>query len=115
MTGFDSNRYIQDILSEQEIANLESFNANPVMKEAVRKVLLLPLYYQGTFQKGKPANPMWNFMMGLVGSDAKATPEEIGRYAKIQYEGISAVEVAFDRISNFQKIEKVALGENPAR
>lgn len=99
---FDVNAFLREILTEVEIQQLEAFNANPAMKEAVRKVLLCPLYYQGVLQKGKSPNPLWNFLVGFVNSDAKLTDEQVGRYTKVQVEGINQVEVAFDRIADFK-------------
>ena len=114
MKGFDTNKHIREILSEGEIQQLEAFNQNPMMQEAVRKVLLLPIYSMGTLQKGKPANPQWNFALGFVSSDSKLKDDEVGRYLKIQNEGITAIQVAFERLAQFRASDEISPKENPA-
>ena len=103
---FDGNTYLRQILSDAEIQQLQAFNANPLMKEAVRKVLLMPIYYQGTLQGGQPPNPLFNFALGFVSSNSGLTDEQAGRYLKVQAEGINAVEIAFNRISEFQAVSE---------
>ena len=98
---FDHKELIKDILTEDELRQLEFFNMNPVMKRAVRKVLLLPVYYQGVLQKGKEPNPIWNFALQFANSDPKLTDEQVGRFTRVQADAINQVEIAFDRIGEF--------------
>lgn len=113
---FDGSKLLKEVLSEGEIRQLEAFNANPAMKEAVKKVLLLPIYSQGVLEAGKSViNPHFNFALGLVASDVKLTDEQVGRYLKVQAEGIHAVQAAFERISQFIAEERSSEEINEAR
>ena len=98
---------VREILSEGEVQQLGTLENNPELKEALRKLLLFPIYYSGTLQKGESINPMVNWLFGLVAKrdGATATDEQIGRDLRIQHAAVNLVEFAFDEIAKFKVFE----------
>src|SRR3990167_8331136 len=102
---------LDEILDDQERLAIQMFYDNVVQREAVRKVLLAGVYQNGTLKKGKPANPLNNFTLGLIANkvELKLTNEQIGEHLAAQWEGMSIVELAFSNLAKFQRDEpKVA-------
>lgn len=112
------NDLLNNILNDIEKAELSAFVANKTMYETVRKVLLAGLYYNGTLEAGKPANPKRNFALGLVaGEDAKYNSnEQIGAHLRGQMEGIRIVESAFNQMADLNAKPEQSTGKkNRAR
>lgn len=103
-------------LSNQEVEELKKFNEMPLLKEAIKKVLLAGIYYNGTLLADQPAESGRNFCFGLV-SNAELSNEIIGANLKICYEAIRIVEMAFKHLGEEYKNEEKPKGkkENPAR
>ena len=56
----DPLQLLKNVLSKEEQAELEKFNQYPMMKQAVKKVLLFGIYNNGTLEPGKEADPTVN-------------------------------------------------------
>jgi hypothetical protein len=104
-----------EYLSDVERELVVSFNENPQMKEAVKKVLLAGLYENGTLRAGQPANFKQNVALGLVSHRGDYTNEQIGADLRAVFEGGAIVENAFEKISTFVREEPKKKGQNPAR
>lgn len=109
--------YTDKILNDIEKDALTTFVDNPTMVEAVRKVLLAGIYFNGTLRKGEPADPTINFALGFVSNgDGKRSNEEIGADIRAAWEGIRLLEVALSNIAKYKKEAiKTTTTKNPAR
>ena len=110
---------LDDILSDAEKAQLEAFNANPLMVEAVRKVLLFPIYTQGLLEKGSPSYPLSNWLLKIVFPDhpsqPKPTDEQAGHDLKVKAEAIALIENFFTEIEVYKAQEEFLIPKNPVR
>ena len=107
----------REYLSDHEIMALEKFNDDKVMVEAVRKVLLEGIYFQGGLQHGKIADPSKNFMLALVTSNMDLSHNEVlGEKVRSAAFGVIAVESGFKAIEQYVKqVEKKEIKKNHAR
>lgn len=101
-------------LSELEKESIIKFNENPIMKEAVRKVVLSVLYKQGTLSKKEDSEPTKNFALMLAAQGK--SDEEVGASVKIIWAGINLLEGAFQELLKIKEPTKKAETKvNPAR
>jgi hypothetical protein len=108
-----------DILTEVERDLVVQFNENKDLVEAVRKVVTMSIYNMGVVKKGKkiPANinlflrftPAWN--AGLQG----AKPEDVGNKVMVMAEALAQLENAFDKLSEYKKVEEGKIKTNIAK
>lgn len=104
---------MQNILTDIEIAKIEAFNADTVMVQAVKKVLLQHIYFQGVITKGQDHNPLKNRALVLVGADV--SNEELGSHLRSLWEGVNALETGFNELELIKtKVEAPVEEENPA-
>lgn len=102
-----------DILDEQEETYIQQFVENERMREAVKKVLLAPLYGHGVMKKGKRAMSYSNWVFN---GSLKNTNENLGALVRARAEGIAMVEEGFELLSRYKKQEnKVENKINQAR
>ncbi len=102
MTGkpFD----IRTLLEQSEVEQIYALNENPILVQALRKVILMPIYYNGTIPRGQAApNPMLNWVMGFLASDPKATDEQIGKEVKLRGAATELVAYAFGEIEKIRR------------
>ena len=99
----------QNYLSDLEIAKIESFTADDVLFEAVRKVLLAGIYTHGTVQLGYTPDPLINGAFSLVSlSPTNPIPDEIiGQTLKAQWAGVNALKNAIDSLKSIRKAEEL--------
>ncbi len=97
-----------DYLSEAEAMKVQMFCADPIMKEAVRKVLLSGIYFDGILEEGKAADPLKNFILGTMSQSVvhMMTAEEKGKKLDAILNGISMVETGFKRLDEVKQVEK---------
>ena len=108
----DERELLSEVLDEQEETFIQQFYANEKMREAVKKVLLFPLYVQGTLKKGKKATPNFNWLFNSVGN----TNENLGAVIRAKIEALNLVQEGFERLSKVKKeIPRSNLLINPAR
>ncbi len=86
-----------EILSDLEKAKVQSFMADKEMVEAVKKVILSGIYYNGTLRPGQKSNPTKNFALGF-NLDRTVKNEDIGADVRAVIEGISLVELGFGEL-----------------
>ena len=101
------------ILDEQEETYVQQFYENEQMREAVKKVLLYPLYGNGVMKKGQSENTSKNWVFSVMGN----TNENLGALVRARAEGIHMIEEGFKLLSKFKKQENKVEGKinNPAR
>lgn len=110
-------KYLESILTNEEINALGLFNANPTMVSAVKKSLLASLYSQGTLQESADPNPLYNACISLVANKDTKPNEQVGAELRAMWEGLNFLERGMTSIGEFkseasptEKKEK-----NPAR
>ena len=94
--------FLEDFLDEQEQTHIQNFFENEKLREAVKKVLLSPLYLQGTLKKGRKANPNANWLYQAIGN----TNENLGAVIRAKTEALAFIEEGFKLLSMFKKQEQ---------
>ena len=104
---------MKEILTDLEIAKIEAFNKDEVMREAVRKVLLQYMYSSGVIVKGEKHNPLKNRALAIV--DESSSNEQMGAQLRALWEGVQALEKGFDDLSSIRlEVETVESPYNEA-
>ena len=113
------NQYqlLNEILSDIEKDAIAQFMGNDTMREAVKKVLLCGVYYNGILKKDVPADPLRNYAIGLAFNDPSLSNEAIGADLRASIAGINTLEVAFDTMKSLVPVpaSSKSKGENQAR
>lgn len=113
-TQFD---IVDTILTEAEKVALGTFANNVLLFEAVKKVVLAGLYYNGSLKAGEAPNPTINAAYSLVYRNPAVPNETLGQDLRAMAEGAKMVELAFNKFDKFKPDEKGGTGTtpNPAR
>jgi len=112
---------INDIISEQEEIELRKIANNTNALNALKKALLLNIYYNGTLVPGKDPNFSQNYVFSLIqdsqsGLEYKLNNEELGEKLRASIEGVRALQSGFNNIMKFKdKIDDKSPEINPAR
>ena len=109
----NSKHILNEQLSDAEKSQLEAFNANPLLKEAVRKVILFPLWGSGTFKPGEKHN-LDNFILGYVLNNLDKDDTVIGKDLKIKAMAVKLIETAFMELEAYERPEESTPTSNPA-
>lgn len=103
-------------MTELEKDSLMQFSKNPIMVEAVRKVLLAGLYSNGTLRAGALAEPTRNMAFSLVANpQTEYSNEQLGADLRALWAGINAVEGGFNEIKRLAKVEQPPEPKEPNR
>lgn len=111
----EEKQFVDSILDEQEQTWVREFAKNPVLFEAVKKVLLIPVYHNGTLKKGQKADMGRNFMLSIT-NRRNATDKEIGRQARAAAEAVVMLECGFSYLELYKSelAEPAKNKNNPA-
>ena len=104
-------------LNEAEKAALRGFVENELQFNAVKKVLLSPLYEQGTLKQGVAVDqPLYNWAVGVTlnqrtdiygkPKDDPSDYEKIGQRIFAIVEGLNFIEGGFKELEKYKKIEE---------
>lgn len=111
----------ENYLSDLEKKAVERFNSDIVMKNAVKKVLLEPVYLQGTLSPGAEPTPSKNFMLTpvfnmLMGKRENWDNEKLGEWTRANAMAIQFIEGGFGELEKFKanSTEEEKKTENPA-
>lgn len=96
----------KDYLSENEVTEIEKFNSNEVMREAVKKVLLESVYRHGVLVKGEKANTLLNFTLTLASKRGQFSDAELGADLRASWNGINLVESGFSGLEKIKNIKE---------
>ena len=108
--------YLDSILSDQEKDAIGAFVENDTLVEAVKKVLLVGIYGNGTLKKGEAADPLRNFALGFSFNRPDLTNEQIGADLRAASSGINSLETAFNNLIAYKRVPApTALKKNAAR
>lgn len=89
-------------LNEEEILLVESFCKNEKQFEAVKKVLLAPIYVHGVPLSGETHNPLINGAFSLVSQAPELSDEVLGQFIRAKWAGVTAVEQGFEELKKFK-------------
>lgn len=101
-----------EYLTETEKKSLERLNESPTTIEALRKVLLKAVYFDGTLNI--ESDPKKNFAFAL-GGQPNIPDEQIGKHLRACIEAVRMMEFGFDELKKFKKQESPAPIQNPGR
>lgn len=106
---------ITDVLNEREQVEIQKIIESPVLKEALRKILLFGIYYNGTLKAGENPDPLINFYLNRA-NNMDISDEQLGHDARVSAEAIFLLEDGFKQIDKFKITnEPEADTANPAR
>lgn len=101
---------LKTVLSEKEQAKLTKFADDELMMNAVKKVLLFGMYYNGTLKEGQKPEPTKNFLLGLMSQVRSVPDEHLGQVLRGQMEGLTILENGYLDLNLFKsepsKVEK---------
>ena len=99
-----SKEILDSILSDLEKEKIVQFVEDETMREAVKKIILAGIYYNGTLRKGEKANPTVNFLLAFVNNrENSLSNEEAGAELKAAWAGVKAMELAFKNLEKFTR------------
>ena len=97
----------KNYLSERETIELTKLVENPVCLEAMKKILLAPVYDQGVL-KGSDAEPTKNFAlqkaMSAIQSNPSIDDKALGEDVRANTQAIRLVELGIEELNNFKTI-----------
>ena len=85
------------------------------MREAVKKVLLAAVYHNGSLKEGVSADPTRNACFSLVAQAPGISNEQLGADLRAMWEGVKIVENAFNKMTEYKKVESKPKEPNKAR
>lgn len=100
-----------EYLTDLEVAELIRFNSNPVLADAVKKVLFAFINERGTIKKGKKlGNTLYNGALGLVAQSGTGkmvvSNEELGADLRAYYQAVGLLESGFNEISKIKVVKE---------
>lgn len=111
-----SKKFLDEVLTDKELNLITQFADNPEMREAVKKLFLTGIYYNGTLQKGLSPEPLINWaLIDPLSNTREYTDEILGQKLRGKAKGIEMLEQAFFQLDTYKtKKEKEKVEENPA-
>lgn len=108
--------FYKKILSDYEIAELESFGERPALQSAIKKVILSSIYHEGVLKPGESPDIGFNFLLVLANSNANYTNEYLGADLKARVKACQLLELGYKELEKFKKVERPESANiNPAR
>lgn len=102
----DINQFLSDI----ERTKIESFNADPILVNAIRKVLLTSIYDNGTLKKDVAPDPTRNAALGLamvaVTGKASISNAELGEDLRGLAQGVQLLEQGLAHLTKIKSNKK---------
>lgn len=103
-----------DILTPEEVSKIIMLNQDEVLKGAVKKLFLAPIYGMGIFEIGKDVNQM-NWAQYFLQTNPDATNEQIGQDLRGKLEGLKFIATGFAELEKYKaEVEPEKEAENPA-
>lgn len=101
-------------LNEVEKAAVQAFYENEGMRESVKKVLLAGIY-EHVLSPGEKVDVLGNRAFWFVSHNMDKSNEVIGENTKTLYQGLNALEVSFNKLAEYKKVEPAEPKKNKAR
>lgn len=100
---------MQDYLTDLEIKKINSFVKDEKMFDAVKKVLLASVYYNGSLRKGEKLeskNQAFNLIATAYAQGQEVSNEVLGQEVRGLFEGVNALENGFSQLKTIKLKEK---------
>ena len=94
--------FIKSILSETELDLINDFLSNPNAVEAVKKVLMIPMFQTGVLKKNESPNFLINFLLPDINRIHDMTDEEIGQATRGKTVALTLLESGFSYLEALQ-------------
>ena len=101
-----------EYLNANEKSRLIAFNSDPVMKEAVKKVMLFNIYQAECLKEGEPVGLDKQWVYAFDTKDS--TDEQVGKRLRIKVSAMSFVEDAFKELEQYHVEVAQEEPSNPA-
>lgn len=102
------------ILNEHQIDELCRLADNPILLEAIEKVVCYELVSEGVFEKDKPFDSGQNYILNYVQElGGVLNNERLGQDVRALMWGVLRLREGIQNIRGFKKQEKVGESENP--
>ena len=97
---------MHEFLNQSELQALERLNADSYGMQALKKVILRRIYYDGVLEEGVPANPLKNFMLNILDSTGKElTDYELGTLVRIKRIASELLEEGIKELEKYKRVE----------
>lgn len=87
------------MLSKIEVEKIKQFVRDEGMVQAVKKVMLEPIYEQGVLREGENPDPLKNFVLRI--EDSKQSNEKIGEQLRGKVVAISLLMQGFNELATY--------------
>ena len=97
---------IKDQLTELEISKIEQFCSDENMYEAVKKIMLAALYYDGAMRKGEEfiaKNQAFGLISQAYSQGADVSDATLGASLRGLFEGVNLLEQAYGYLKTIKK------------
>jgi len=96
-----------DYLSEIEVQKVELFLEDNIMREAVKKVILSGVYFDGTMEAGKPHDPLKNFVLGKLSQQQVMMNDDrhMGALARSMIDAVGMIETGFGELEKCKPVK----------
>lgn len=109
------NTPIEEILNDIEKASLAKLAEDLTTLNALKKLFLFGIYYNGTLKPGDDPKPLMNFATRIDEQNVM-TDDQLGRVLRAKIEGLVTVELGFKELEKFKKVQdKTSIKNNQAR
>lgn len=106
---------MNEYLSESEKSAILAFNANKVMSEAVKKVIMHTITTQGTMSAGFPAvEQNWVYGLGANQINGVLSNELLGEELKASLKGLGYMQDGFKKLLEISVEKPKTIKENKA-
>lgn len=97
---------LSQLFTDREKDQLDKFAKNELLSEAVKKVILSSVYFDGTIKKGGLPDPLTNFALALASMGQQIDDKELGSQLRSSLAGVQLLEQGFQKIQLFNRKEK---------
>jgi hypothetical protein len=102
---------LPEYLSEGEKVEVGKFVDNKKLFEAVKKVILMGIYHNGTLQEDKPADPLVNALLPNLAHMPAFTDEQLGQTLRAKAQSIAMLENSLTAMEAFKSVKSPIQGD----
>ena len=93
-------------LNQSELQALERLNADSYAMQALKKVILKRICFDGTLEEGTPADPLRNFMLNVVDAIGKELSDaELGALTRARRVAVELLEQGVKDLEKYKHIK----------
>lgn len=111
----DNEKFLKSFISDIEWDQLSTLANNELLLNAVQKVIMASVYYNGTLRKNITPDPMRNGALSLALSNETITNEALGQDIRAVAEGARMVQLGFDKLKTFKTVLEQPTGSGTGK